>query len=135
MFKVIKILNSGVNVPEPHIVTKTLSANFKRGIAFKLSGGKAVACSATEKPKYIALEEPAETQTRMLCHAVNENMLFETYINADPSALSVGDTVTIGMDSNNLPGCVTATTASGVATIVDLCGAKAAGDKVVVKFN
>ena len=134
MFKLIKILNSGTNVPEPQILSKTLTSKLKAGVAVKMSVGKATACAATEKPSYIVLKTPEDSQSKVLCHAVNENMLFETFINADPSALSVGDKVTIGNDSDNLPGCVSATTTSGVATIVDLLDAKAPGDKIIVKF-
>jgi hypothetical protein len=57
-------------------------------------------------------------------------MVFKTVVTAAPTALAAGSKVTLATDGLG----VTATTTDGVCEIVDLQGAKVAGDEVVVKF-
>ena len=134
MFKLIKILNSGVNVPEISKLEKPSSLKIKRGSALILNGGLAANCSETQAPAYIAISDADNGTEEVVCHAVNSDMLFETTVNASPEALLIGNKVTLGKDSDSNICCVSATTASGVATIVDLMGAGKSGDKITVKF-
>lgn len=134
MFKLIKIVNSGVNVPEIIKLPKSSSLNIKMGSALTLSGGYASMCTATASPTHIAAENADTTKDSVSCYEVNSNMLFETVFSAAPTSLTLGDKVTLATDANNCTVKVSATTTSGVATIVDLMNAKAAGDKVTVKF-
>ena len=55
---------------------------------------------------------------------------YEVPVTAAPTSLAVGSKVTLHTDGLQ----VTATTASGVVTVEDLNGAKAAGDKLVVRI-
>ena len=57
-------------------------------------------------------------------------MVFAVPVSAAPTSLKVGDKVTVNSDGVQ----VTATTTNGVATIVSLNGAKAAGDTIIVRF-
>ena len=134
MFKLIKIQNSGVNVPEPIKLKKPASLKIKAGDALVIENGYASACPATSTPTHIAFTDGKNNDYNAVAYAINENMLFETTVGADPSALTVGQKVTIGKDSDNGSSYVTATTSSGVATIVDLMDAVKSGDKVTVKF-
>lgn len=134
MFKLIKILNSGVNVPETVKLPKSASASIKLGSALTLIDGEVTSCSATSAPQYIAAQNAKIGEDSVLCYAVNENMIFETVFNASPDGVLLGHKVTLGTDADGATVCVTANTASGVATVTDLMGAKAAGDKVNVKF-
>lgn len=125
MFIVKKILGARINVPEPekHIAGTAIT----QGMALTLTGGKLVAATGT--PTYIALGA-AKADEEVACYAVLPAMHFEVPVTAAPTSLKEGDKVTIAEGSLG----VTATTQSGVATIVDLNGAKAAGDLIMVKF-
>ena len=125
MFIVKKILGARINVPEPekHIAGTAIT----QGMALTLTGGKLVAATGT--PTHIALGA-AKADEEVACYAVLPAMHFEVPVTAAPTSLKEGDKVTIAKDSLG----VTATTESGVATIVDLNGAKAAGDLIMVKF-
>lgn len=134
MFKLIKIQNSGINVPELEKLKKLSSTTIKRGEALIVEDGFVKSAPETAKPNYIAFSEAAYNSGDVVCYPVSSDMLFETSVNADPTALLMGAKVTIGKDTDGCSVCVTATTASGVATIVDLMGASESGDKVTVKF-
>lgn len=125
MFIVKKILGARINVPEPekHIAGTAIT----QGMALTLTGGKLVAATGT--PTHIALGA-AKADEEVACYAVLPAMHFEVPVTAAPTSLKEGDKVTIAEGSLG----VTATTQSGVATIVDLNGAKAAGDLIMVKF-
>ena len=125
MFNVKKILGARINVPEPekHIAGTAIT----QGMALTLTGGKLVAATGT--PTHIALGA-AKADEEVACYAVLPAMHFEVPVTAAPTSLKEGDKVTIAEGSLG----VTATTQSGVATIVDLNGAKASGDLIMVKF-
>ncbi len=133
MFKLIKIQNAGVNTPEPVKMSKGAS-KINIGSALVLNAGKVQAPAATAKPTYIALETAEAGKSEILCYEIFPNMLFETTVNASPSTLKAGDKVTLGFDGDSCASCVTATTSSGVATVAELLGASASGDKITVKF-
>ena len=126
MFIVRKILGSRINVPEPemHVSGTAITA----GMALNLTGG--TLAKTTAAPTHIALADAASGE-QVACYAVLPGtMIFEVPVSAAPTSLKEGDKVTIDSGALN----VTATTTNGVATIVDLNGATAAGDTVMVKF-
>ncbi len=133
MFKLIKILNSGSNVPEPcRIPTGGLA--FKAGAALTVADGTAAPCGATQAPKFIAMANAEATDTDVICYPVTPDMLFSVKVQENPAALKLFDKVTLYVDSDGMATGVTATTSSGVATVTDLEGAEAAGDTITVKF-
>lgn len=134
MFKLIKIINSGVNVPEFTKLEKPSSLTVKMGTALVVNGGLAEVCPDGTTPTHIVAEAPKENAEEVVCYEVNGNMRFETTVNSVPTELKVGNRVSLGFDSDGCAVCVGAYNASGVATIVDLLGAKNVGDKVTVKF-
>ena len=134
MFKLIKILNSGVNVPEPCRISKAPDTVLKAGTAIAVSEGLAVNCTATQAPDYITLAKAGESEESVLCYKVFPDMLFEVEASQSPASLNVGDKVTLGIDSDGAACSVTATLASGVAYVYSLDGATAAGQKITVKF-
>jgi hypothetical protein len=71
-----------------------------------------------------------DTDRNIAVCRVESNQIFEAPITAAPTALNVGDKVTLADTGLG----VTATTQSGVATIVSLNGAANAGDKILVRF-
>ena len=134
MFKLIKIQNAGRNVPEIEKLQKLSSSTIKAGEALFIEDGFAKACPVTTVPTHIAFADAAYGTNDVICYPISGDMLFETTINASPSGVYVGSKVTLGKDSGSSSVCVTATTTSGVATVVDLMKATAVGDKITVKF-
>ena len=132
MFKLLKIENARMNVPEPEFLDAKAGEEIAIGEALVLSGGVLTKCGATTRPAYIAMGvKPAGDVNRALpvCR-VESNQVWEAPISAAPGELKVGDKITIAADALQ----VTATTASGVASIVSLNGAAAEGDAVIVRF-
>ena len=134
MFKLIKILNSGVNVPEPCRLKKDSAAEIKMGAALILNGGNAANCSSTTRPEYIALDDGKIGNDYVMAYAISENMIFEAPVTESPETLTEGVSLTLAKDGDGAAIGVTATTASGVAKIVSLDGAVKLGDTVTVKF-
>ena len=134
MFKLIKIQNSGVNVPELEKREKPYYNIVKAGEALIIEDGQLNSCPATSAPTYIAFAGAGEDTDTVVCYPVNSDMIFETTVNEDPAQIVNGSKVTIGKDDDYSSVCVTATTASGVATVVDKMDASKIGDKIAVKF-
>ena len=134
MFKLIKILNSGTNVPESVKLPKSPDLDVKMGSALILSGGTVANCTATTSPTYIAAQNAVNGEDKVLCYPISPDMLFETVFNEPSESVVIGAKVKLCTDDDGSAVNVSADTASGVATVVDLMGAKNAGDKVTVKF-
>lgn len=133
MFRLVKIRNGRGNQPEPEKLGATASETYTLGEALVLSGGALTKCGATAKPTYIAGEDytaPESGARRVTAYPVSGDMIFEVPLTAAPTSLTAGSVVTLSADALG----VTATTTSGVATVVDLTGAAASGDKILVRF-
>lgn len=133
MFDIVKIENGRMNVPEPEYFDAKSATEIQVGQALALSGGVLVPVTAgTTKPEFISLGyvSASAAKREIPVARVNDEQVYEVPVSAAPTALKVGDKVTLTADGLE----VTATTASGVATIVNLKGAAAAGDKLLVKF-
>lgn len=132
MFKLSKIENARMNVPEPEYLPVTTSEAVSEGEALVLSNGALTKCGATATPTYIAMGSvaaDAEDREIAVCR-VEANQVYEVPVTAAPTTLKVGDKVTLHTDGLQ----VTATTTSGVATVVALNGAAAIGDLIQVRF-
>lgn len=92
------------------------------------STGLLTKCGATAKPEYIAVGPQDEKDVAPVVR-VQDYQVWETQLSAAGTSLKIGNKVTLETDSLR----VTATTASGVAVIVDMEGA-AVGDSVRVRF-
>ncbi len=135
MFRLVKILNGRINQGEPVRVPSNPGTSYSLGEALILSSGKATRCGATTKPTFICCEDYSTSSTDprdILVEPVSPDMIFEAPFSEDPSGLSVGSKVTLDISTGM---GITATTASGVATIFDLAGAAKAGDKCLVQFK
>ena len=132
MFKLIKIENARMNVPEPVFHEVKASEAVELGEALVLTSGKLTKCGATVKPEFIAMADCAAAATdRIITVArVEANQLYDVPISAAPSSLAEGSKVTLHTDGMQ----VTATTTSGVVTVESLNGAAAAGDNIVVRI-
>lgn len=132
MFKLIKIENARMNVPEPVFHEVTASEAVTMGEALVLASGKLTKCGATVKPEFIAMADCAADATKRLIPVarVEANQLYEVPVQAAPTSLVEGSKVTLHTDGLQ----VTATTTSGVVTVESLNGATAAGDIIVVRI-
>ncbi len=127
MFDLKKILNGRMNVPEPE--RHVAGVDIEPGMALTLSAGKLTACTGAKAPTHISMGIAKSGALCPVC-AVAHDQLYDVPLSAAPTSLTEGDKVTIGTDSMT----VTATKTDGVATIVALNGASAAGDKITIKF-
>lgn len=134
MFKLIKMMGRGVNVPEPVRLKTTAAVSYKAGTLLKLVSGAAVNCTATDVPAFIAAQDCDATKPGVLAYALNADMILESPVSAAPTSLSAGDKVTLDVDNDSFAVGVSATTTGGVATVFDMNGARAAGDKLLIRF-
>lgn len=135
MFKFIKILSGGVGVPEPVRIPKSIDTDIPIGAALTLENGVAAHPASTTAPQYVsAAASPAGKETSLLVYPLFPDMLFEVPVSGSPVALGVGKKVTLHHNSSGAAIDVSVTTANGVATIVDLQGAKNSGDIITVRF-
>lgn len=136
MFKLIKIINAGVNVPEPVALKKETSLFIEAGTALiKGTSGALSFCPSDEKPEFISIGRALAGEGEVSCYAVEDNMIFETRIAGNPSSLKVGDKIVLIEDDNGCTSYCSSVTTNGVATITDLCGAKESSDRINVKFE
>lgn len=134
MFRLVKILGGRINEGEPQSLPAAAGTRYSFGCALKMQGGTLTHCTATDVPTMIGGEErPEGAASNMIAYPIDGNMIFAVPVSAVPTALHVGDKVTLHVSDGEAVG-VTATTASGVATIYDLCGACAAGDIIHVRI-
>lgn len=134
MFKLIRILNSGRNTPEPIRLPVTAGVSFKIGTALTVTSGKLANCTATTVPSYIAAQDLAAGESgSMLAYPVSHDMIFEAPVSAAPTSLVPGAKVTLNVESSRAVG-VTATTTNGIAEILSLAGATKTGDRIEVRF-
>ncbi len=124
--------NGRALVPDSVILPRDAGAAYAAGTALILSGGVAVAATGANKPQYICYSNNAANDgSELVAYAVSSTMRFEAPVTASPASLKAGDKVTLADDGKG----VTATTADGVATIVDLQGASAIGDMIIIRFE
>ena len=135
MFKLIKIVNSGVNVPEFVTLEKPSSLAVKPGSALVIHDGLAAFCIEDEIPTHISAEVTRENSDTVLCFEINGNMHFEVPLDSAPDGLNIGDLVSVSCDSDDCSVLVSPTVDYGQATVVDLQGATDEGDKITVKFK
>lgn len=127
MFKLTKIEGGRINVFEP-LVLKVGTTAVTSGQGLILSGGLLVTAGAG-KPAYIALADGA-ANSEIAVGRVEPNQLYEVETSEALEGVNVGDKVTLSAGTK-----VTKTTNNGVAEIVSLNGATAAGDTVIVRFS
>ena len=134
MFKLKKIINSGVNVPEPELCSVYLNHAVKAGSALHDDMGTLVLGDAAAKPTHIAINDIPKGAHMALCYRISPDMLFEVPILSDNvSAISIGANLCLQDNGGYLALCDLS--ADNCAVIYDLNGARNDGDTVYVKFN
>ncbi len=133
MFKLLKIENARMNVPEPVFYEAADGEAISVGEALVLEGGKLTKCGAAVKPEFIAIGEigEADTARKLAVCRVESNQVYEAPVTDAPTSLKAGDKVTLSEDALG----ITATTDGGIVTVVSVGAAIAAGDTIVVRIN
>ena len=134
MFKLLKITNSGANVPEPERLSLSTQSTVSRGAPAYLKDGKMIALNSASEtlPTHIAVR--AISGKNALCYHVTPDMVFETQVAADPTNMVVGSEYLLSSDGS----FVSATKVSGTvrgATLLSKNGATKLGDKIIVAFR
>lgn len=105
--------------------------NVEPGMLLYLSSNALAVAGGTTKPQFIAHHTGTTDGTQLIAvEKIKESTIYETTCSAAFSSIRVGDKVTTGADGLT----VTATTDSGIATVVDFDGT-AVGSKVLVRFE
>ena len=105
----------------------------KVGLALTVTSGNLAVCGATTKPSYIAMCERSEACTAgeiIPVMRVSDDIIFAVPAQAAMTSVKIGDKVTLHTDGMQ----VTATTTSGVATVVGSEGT-AVGNIQYVRFE
>lgn len=132
MFKFVKSI-SGENAPVMTEKPTTASETYIEGEGLVMTSGALTKVGATAKPTHIALKAyvaPATGNLPLPVEIVMNEYVYETTFAADGSSIKDGQAVTLHTDGAQ----ITATTASGVATIVNKLGSGAIGTKAHVRF-
>lgn len=130
------IFNKSLTKPNfPNIVKKptTASEAYVDGEGLVITAGALTKVGATAKPEYIAAETytaPATGMKEIAVYPVLPSHEYLTTFAADATAVTAGTKVTIHTDG----GQATATSTSGVATIVKKLGTGAVGTKAIIRF-
>ena len=122
--------DDGRNMPMEYLPCGAIQP--KIGLAMTQTGGNLAVASGTTRPTYICMAErkaAVEAGTLIPVVRVGADVIWETVAQAAMTSVKLGDKVTIHTDGLQ----VTATTASGVAEVVDMEGAEA-GSVVRVLF-
>ncbi len=135
MFNLIRIENGNLNVPEPLYYNAKAGEEIKEGEALVMTAGALTKCGPTAKPEYIAMggvSASAEKREIPVCR-VEANQVYETSVTFSDTAVPLVVGTKVKLDTDGMG--ITDVTASGVATIVNVNGAKTTGDYVTVRFQ
>ena len=135
MFKLIKIQNSGVNVPELITLKKDEDTVFPAGVALVMKNGLINICDIDTKPTHISFGCGKAGKSEAVCFEIYGNMFFETELSDDIGDLKVGSNADLDTDPDGYVSFVSTANPSGFVRVCDTCGAKHIGNKIVVKFN
>ena len=121
------------NSPITIMLQAKASTTYNIGDALNFTGGVLEKATGTTAPTHICSAyyvAPATGMKKIPVVPANAGQLYKTTFAADASAVTEGSKVTIHTDAAQ----VTATTTSGVATIVKKYGTGASGTACLVKF-
>ena len=136
MFKLVKILNAGVNVPETEKFpcAKELSLDAGSCVLYDNERGELYVGTETSCPQFVLAKAVKKNDPFALCYRISPEMIFEVPVIGDPANLSPGMSVELMIESGHGAYAISDTD-GGPAKIYSLEGASKYGDKVLVTFN
>ncbi len=133
MFKLIKIVGSGVNVPEPVKAAIPASNYIPAGTPIFFESGGLITTADDENPATHITLSDTQPDGSIMVFEITPNMLFETVLEGDPNNLGIGSKVALSCDSEGISRAV-APSPQGRLTVHDVSITKFDGDKIIVKF-
>ncbi len=136
MFKLKKILNSGVNVPEPEIVHAQPSIDLAAGSTAYSNAGTLTRGGATTKPTHVLIRTKEKGTEQALCYRITPEMIFEVEVVGDNiGEIYAGDSICLYQEGAEGYSKCCDTFEGGVALIKDKNGATKSGDTIYVSFE
>lgn len=134
MFSFVKSLDCAV--PQPSLAVATSGA-YGVGMALKIASGKLTKATGSDVVTHICAEnKELEAEGLLVAFPVTDAMLFEVPISAHSASTQViGLKVTLATDALRVTATAQEAGSKAGAYIVDKLGAKAAGDKMLVRLN
>ena len=120
MFKLIKILNSGVNVPDIITYPKDPNENIIAGPPMQIRDGSLVNCPENQVPLYMSVEDAVNGETTIDCYQIDSNMIFETYMYGNEENLKFGDKVILFVNDFGQATGLSEEKTAAVATVLDI---------------
>ena len=133
MFKLIKIVGSGVNVPEPIKAPIPVSNYVPAGTPIFFENDGLITTADDENPATHMTLSDTQPDGTIMVFEITPNMLFETVLEGDPKNLGIGSKVELSCDMEGTPRTVTPKV-QGRLTVHDVSITKFDGDKIIVKF-
>jgi hypothetical protein len=133
MFKLIKILGAGRNVPEPKTYSLSENVTLPYGTVAVLSNGKLTAANAASTTSATHLVLADTNGKEALLARITPGMIFEAPLKGTPTALKADAEYALSEDGEGVSPTVVSGSVRG-ARLYDACGAKASGDSVLVYF-
>ena len=136
MFKLIKILNSGVNVPEPELLPCEANLVLDAGacVVYNSNSNKIYSGDQVEAPTHILIKGIKDSDKFALCYRISPDMIFEVPIIGNPASLHAGMTVEFAL-KDGLTAYAASDIAGGPAVIYSLEGATKSGDKILITLK
>ena len=136
MFKLIKILNSGANVPEPEIRPCETNVAFDAGtcVVYDNSYDAIRICDQTAMPSHILAKNVKKGDSCALCYPISREMIFEVPLIGSPENVRAGRSLELVNEDGHGTYAVSDND-GGTAFVYSLEGATKSGDKVLVTFN
>ena len=136
MFKLIKILNTGVNVPEPELLPSEINLALNAGacVVYNSNSNKIYSGDPAEAPTHILIKELKHGDSFALCYRISPDMIFEVPLIGSPANVHAGMSVEFIIEDGHGIYAISDND-SGPVTIYSLEGATKSGDKVLITFN
>ena len=136
MFKLVKIPNAGVNVPEPEKLPCQFNFDVDAGCCavYNPSLNLLALGDQTENPTHILIHNAKKGDKTAICYRISPDMIFETTLIGSPAELHNGMTVEFAL-KNGLVAYAASDLKSGPVIIYSLDGATKSGDKILVTLK
>lgn len=136
MFKLKKIINSGVNVPEPELCNVSLTKDVKAGTPLLETDATLRIGDTNMTPTHIAVSDIKKGNGRALCYRISPEMIFEAELCSEEiSMISEGFRITLYDDGSGYNKLSDNIISEGGALVYDMNGADKYGDTVYVTFK
>ncbi len=136
MFVLKKILNSAQSTPECIKIKAKATETYIAGMPLKIgSTGCLENISSVDKPTHISCESAAPGEKSLiLCYRITEDMIFSAIASEDMTAATPGTKVALSSSDDGYACLISSSTEDAVATVINNCGAKSAGDRLLISF-